>query len=580
MKYSNAVRLLAAWSFSPVMLLAQDENSTTDRPVVRVVYFIPTDRKPEPDYQARIDRVMTHVQQFYREGMEQNGYGKLSFELERDATGTLQIHHVQAQGKMRDYGRNDAARVSLETRTALAKQNIETNRETLIIFQLLLEWDDDIATELGPYVGGGGPRNGTAYVYDDAKLDPKLLDSREKGGYYHRPCSIGEFNTHYIGGVAHELGHALGLPHECEHERDRLKKGRSLMGAGNHTYGQELRGEGRGAFLTAASALPLSVHPLFTGKRVPAANMTCRLADLAVAYEKKELVVTGRLQDGPPAVGLVAFNDQHAIPSDYDAVSATSPVDAEGKFRVAVGDLKPGDYQLRLTAYGASGDKRTFSFDYSVDREGRPDLKPFTESVWLSEALVAHRNGNEKRLTQIAGEIRSRPSDSPELLRKVEHLARLLSPPFLPGLSEIKPDVTTVFVSDVRWDEAKVGWRQPLRNQVLVEDDAAPFLSVGGTFFDSGMYAHAPARHALQLDGQWKRLTTKYGLQDGHDGSVRFVIKGDGKELFRSPVVRDRTVREQTVELTGVKTLELLVEDAGDGTRADWGVWLNPQLQR
>ncbi len=565
---------------APALVHGQDTPALSDRPVVRVVYFIPTDRKPEPDYRARIDRVMTHVQQFYREGMEQNGYGKLSFELERDADGALRIHDVAAQGKMRDYGRNDAARVSLETRVALAKQNIQTNRETLIIFQLLLEWDGDKATELGPYVGGGGPRNGTAYVFDDAKLDPKLLDSREKGGYYHRPCSIGEFNTHYIGGVAHELGHALGLPHECEHERDRLKRGRSLMGAGNHTYGQELRGEGRGAFLTAASALPLSVHPLFTGKRVPALNMTCRLVDLAVAYEQKELVITGRLEGGPRAVGIVAFNDQQAIPSDYDAVSATSPVDTEGKFRVAVGDLRPGDYQLRLSAYGASGDKRTFSFEYTVDREGLPDLKPFTDIVWLSEALAAYRDRDEKRLAEIATEIRTRHPENKELLRKGEHLAQLLSPKLALGLSEVKPDMATVRVGDLRWDEAAVGWAKPLRNQVLVEGDASPLLSVGGTFFDSGLYAHAPARHVLQLDGQWKQLTTQYGLQDGHDGSVVFVIKGDGKELYRSAVVRDRTVREQTVELPGIKKLELLVEDAGDGTRADWGVWLAPQLQR
>ena len=30
----------------------------------------------------------------------------------------------------------------------------------------------------------------------------------------------------------------------------------------------------------------------------------------------------------------------------------------------------------------------------------------------------------------------------------------------------------------------------------------------------------------------------------------------------------------------GVTLLELLVEDAGDGASSDWGVWIEPQLER
>src|SRR5690606_7132918 len=64
--------------------LAAAEPAEAGRPVVRVAYFIPTDRKPEPDYQARLDRVMKEVQRFYRDGMKQNGHGEMTFEYERD----------------------------------------------------------------------------------------------------------------------------------------------------------------------------------------------------------------------------------------------------------------------------------------------------------------------------------------------------------------------------------------------------------------------------------------------------------------------------------------------------------------
>ena len=83
-------------------------------------------------------------------------------------------------------------------------------------------------------------------MYDDQRLDPRLLSSKAPGGYYGGPCSLGEFNSHYIGGLAHELGHAFGLPHDCQREAERAKRGLSLMGGGNHTYGQEQRGEGPG----------------------------------------------------------------------------------------------------------------------------------------------------------------------------------------------------------------------------------------------------------------------------------------------------------------------------------------------
>jgi len=61
---------------------------------------------------------------------------------------------------------------------------------------------------------------------------------------------------------------------------------------------------------------------------------------------------------------------------------------------------------------------------------------------------------------------------------------------------------------------------------------------------------------------------------------VVFVIRGDGKELFRSPTIRDHRVREVTIVVADVDVLELLVENGGDGNAGDWGVWLSPGLAR
>lgn len=382
---SNCMRVtsLLAVVWSQSLLFAAGPESAgpaSDRPVVRVVYFIPKDRKPEPGYASRLDRVMSEVQRFYRMGMDQNGYGKVTFELDRDAKGALRIYEVPGKLSMREYGRNDADKVRREVKEGLAKEKLDIDDETVIIFQLLLEWHGNTAEEIGPFVGGGGPRGGTAWVYDDVKIDPQFLSSRKAGGYYQGPCTLGQFNTHYIGGVIHELGHAFGLPHDCEPERDRPGRGLSLMGGGNHTYGNELRGEGRGAFLSAASAFPLSVHPLFTGKRMPASPNTCRFAELKATHDDGKLMLTGRLQGSPRPVGIVARNDSTETVGDYDAVGWVCTVGADGSFRMNVGELKPGEYDLRLATIGDNGEARNFVFRYRIDEEKRPDLRPFIEA--------------------------------------------------------------------------------------------------------------------------------------------------------------------------------------------------------
>ena len=117
-----------------------------------------------------------------------------------------------------------------------------------------------------------------------------------------------------------------------------LKRGLSLMGGGNHTYGQQRRGEGPGTFLTAASAMQLAYSRPFAGEQKDARiRSTCRLRDVDAKFNNGTLLLTaGAVVARPPAFGIVALDDWAKIPADYDAVGWTCKVDDRGRFRLEV----------------------------------------------------------------------------------------------------------------------------------------------------------------------------------------------------------------------------------------------------
>ena len=560
-----------------------DDSLQKSAPPLKIVYFTPADEKPLEDRQERLGRVMRNVQDFYRNGMAANGYGPMTFGLEWETPKKLKLYMVRGKKKLLEYGRNDSSVVRKEVQEALLEQGIDINREVIVIFQQLLHWEGDKATEIGPYVGGGSPFSGTAWVYEDARLDADLLASKEPGGYYHRPCSLGQFNTHYIGGTAHELGHAFSLPHDCELDNEQTKKQRrSLMGSGNHTYGKSLRGEGTGTFLSASSALRLSKVRAFAGD-LPRANDRAKmqLEALTAVTKNDSIILTGRVKADPPLAGMIAYNDDENISSDYDAKSWVAPVDKKGNFRVTITELKKTSYQLRLVGIHENGASSRVAVNYTVDENG-PDLSPINAIVPNLKVVLLYHAKDEKGLNDLFSEIRSQNQNislnDKTLLRKIRHASLLLNPLEVNFRkpSEIRGGSKTFSLSLAKFDDAKTGWG-PARRDEVPED---VFLSVGGEFFDSGLYAHATSQYKYDLGGHWSKLKFGYGLQDGHSGSVVFVVRGDGKELFRSDLVKDHILQRHEVTIKDIKTLEMIVEDGGNGSNSDWGVWIEPTLER
>jgi hypothetical protein len=141
--------------------------------------------------------------------------------------------------------------------------------------------------------------------------------------------------------------------------------------------------------------------------------------------------------------------------------------------------------------------------------------------------------------------------------------------------------VTNAALSRLTWEASEVGWLEPLRDRAPFEEGhTSILLQVGDHVCERGLYAHAPARHTYRLDKQWKRLSSECGLQAGHEGSVAFVVLGDGTELYRSGLISNNVPVALEVDVSGVDLISLVVEDGGDNNQGDWGVWLAPRLAR
>ena len=107
-------------------------------------------------------------------------------------------------------------------------------------------------------------------------------------------------------------------------------------------------------------------------------------------------------------------------------------------------------------------------------------------------------------------------------------------------------------------------------------------LQIGDRRFVRGLGTHARSEIVFHLDEPGERFEAFVGVDAAmraypQGGSVVFIVSGDGRELFRSGVMRTSTpALRVSVPLSGVTELKLEVTDAGDGITCDHADWAEP----
>ena len=147
---------------------------------VRLIYFLPNDRQPQPDIDTKMNALIKEVQQFYADQMENHGFGRKTFRIETDVTGKAVVHHVN--GKF-----NDAY---YQKSSGVLWGEINEQFDTSKNFYLMaLDTSSERINNQWCGIGIGGSYAGSALL----------------------PASGHCFSIYM---TAHELGHAFGLQHD------------------------------------------------------------------------------------------------------------------------------------------------------------------------------------------------------------------------------------------------------------------------------------------------------------------------------------------------------------------------------
>ncbi len=174
--------------------LAQPGHAQGIRPVVRLIYFLPRDREPQPNIDEKMDRIIKDAQQLYANQMEAHGFGRKTFQFEMDARGNAVVHHFVGQFTDAHYSNLSNTWNIWEE---IGKQFDTSKNIYVTVIEMSSEYLDSGGCDTCSTIAGRG----------------------ENWGSFGGRALV---TVSSIGAAAHELGHAFGLMHDYRNKAERV----------------------------------------------------------------------------------------------------------------------------------------------------------------------------------------------------------------------------------------------------------------------------------------------------------------------------------------------------------------------
>lgn len=382
-----------------------------------------------------------------------------------------------------------------------------------------------------------------------------------------KECLVAEFNSWYIGGIAHEVGHMFGLPHDFGRPYEFNPTHISLMGQyGSRHYKDYLWNGTPTSVFSAASVMQLVSHPLITGLTdTEDVQKTFTLTNTTTYTSQKGLRLHTRFKTNFPPYAVIALLRQPNA-SEYFNRSYINTLTATDSATIDLGQLDEGIYSVQLMYLFHNGTVTTQTKLMTVDYRGVATLLKDASNNFVDiEQLYQNLQQSEQ---------------TAEVKRLSAIVAGILHPSTPIDPCDYQGD--TLYLSDAKWEKASVGYGNIARNYFNTEAEALFFLTLQEHVYEKGLYAHSPSSYVFKLNKQWKTLSTTFGIRDfAHiQGSARFTIIGDGKILYQSKPLRVNQKDATTLDISNINQLELKTEGTEGHNHNSWAIWTNPILTK
>ncbi|MCW3463695.1 discoidin domain-containing protein [Chitinophaga nivalis] len=372
---------LQTLSGDPAMALGNLTASAYD---LNVVYFVPSDGDTIVNYRARLNGILKQGQRFYGKWMNYYGYGDRSFGLRLDSLGNVKITVVKGALTKAGYPYEGGGNTAInELNTWFAAHPGDKHSEHTLVIMPASTYGADGDPGGVPFYGLGR----WCFALDYAEMDTSYLG---------QSTTLGNRATKWIGGLMHELGHGLNLPHNKEKvsEAADATKGTALMGSGNYTYGKSA------TFLTAASAAILNNCQVFrtsSGSGFYGGGNTT-INTIKANYASGNIALKVRFSATQTVNNVIVYNDPEGG-NDYDAVAwVAAPAGDSFQVSMPISELqkKTGNYSLRIRFLYTNGSSTEISYPYTfVNNEPVLDISTKDElnkSAWTITSVSSQED--------------------------------------------------------------------------------------------------------------------------------------------------------------------------------------------